>query len=57
MPKSLDQSTIIKSIFVTGTMALCIYEGFAIWGVWGLLAGIVVGLLASMGIWTFSPKT
>jgi hypothetical protein len=55
MPKRLDQPTIIKTLFVVGTMALCIYEGYVIWGVWGLLAGLTVGLLASMGIWTFSP--
>jgi hypothetical protein len=55
MPKRLNQRTIIKIIFVIGAMALCIYEGFAIWGEWGLLGGLGVGLLASMGIWTFSP--
>lgn len=49
------QRKLVKVGFVVGTVFLCVYEGFVFWGAAGLLIGVVVGLLASLAIWTFAP--
>ena len=52
---TLKQSTIVKVLFVAATMLVCAYEGWNLWGTWGLAAAIPIGILASLGVKTFAP--